>query len=179
MTHLRGGSWINNQDNARAVYRNNNHPANRNNNIGFRLVVVRPTPPSLFIGHLPVPAISLRPLANSHWQREDAGLPSFIRDRGFRQCWLSTLCQPRRRDREGADESRPHGRNTPSGAYTAKYERMTACHPLIVGLCRVHPPVQKTSNLRNHLADVPRLGQSRPLRRYVRTANGCAGQGAG
>ncbi|MGE0882977.1 MAG: SUMF1/EgtB/PvdO family nonheme iron enzyme [Blastocatellales bacterium] len=43
-THLRGGSWINNQDNARAVYRNNNHPANRNNNIGFRLVSCRPTP---------------------------------------------------------------------------------------------------------------------------------------
>jgi len=38
-THLRGGSWINNQDNARAVYRNNNDPANRNNNIGFRVVV--------------------------------------------------------------------------------------------------------------------------------------------
>ena len=43
-THLRGGSWINNNDNARAVYRNNNHPADRNNNIGFRVVVVSPTP---------------------------------------------------------------------------------------------------------------------------------------
>jgi hypothetical protein len=35
---LRGGSWINNQDNARADNRNNNHPNNRNNNIGFRVV---------------------------------------------------------------------------------------------------------------------------------------------
>jgi Sulfatase-modifying factor enzyme 1 len=35
---LRGGSWNNNPDNARAGYRNNNHPDNRNNNIGFRLV---------------------------------------------------------------------------------------------------------------------------------------------
>src|SRR5262245_49094584 len=43
VTHLRGGSWINNNDNARAVYRNNNAPGNRNNNIGFRVVVVRPT----------------------------------------------------------------------------------------------------------------------------------------
>jgi hypothetical protein len=52
-TRLRGGSWINNHMNARAVDRNiNNHPANRNNNIGFRVVVVcRPTPPSLFNGH--------------------------------------------------------------------------------------------------------------------------------
>jgi len=42
--HLRGGSWNNNQDNARAVYRNNNDPGNRNNNIGFRVVVFGPTP---------------------------------------------------------------------------------------------------------------------------------------
>ena len=35
---VRGGSWNNNQDNARAAYRNRNHPDNRNNNIGFRLV---------------------------------------------------------------------------------------------------------------------------------------------
>ncbi|MEZ5402183.1 MAG: hypothetical protein R2729_21090 [Bryobacteraceae bacterium] len=34
---LRGGSWNNNQDNARAGCRNNNHPNNRNN-IGFRVV---------------------------------------------------------------------------------------------------------------------------------------------
>jgi len=35
---LRGGGWNNNRDNARCAYRNNNHPNNRNNNIGFRLV---------------------------------------------------------------------------------------------------------------------------------------------
>jgi hypothetical protein len=36
---LRGGSWNNNQRNARVSYRNNNHPDNFNNNIGFRVVV--------------------------------------------------------------------------------------------------------------------------------------------
>jgi formylglycine-generating enzyme required for sulfatase activity len=35
---LRGGGWNNNPDNARAANRNNNHPDNRNNNIGFRPV---------------------------------------------------------------------------------------------------------------------------------------------
>jgi formylglycine-generating enzyme required for sulfatase activity len=35
---VRGGSWNNNQDNARAAYRNHNNPDNRNNNVGFRLV---------------------------------------------------------------------------------------------------------------------------------------------
>jgi Sulfatase-modifying factor enzyme 1 len=35
---LRGGSWNNNQDNARSADRNRNNPNNRNNNIGFRVV---------------------------------------------------------------------------------------------------------------------------------------------
>jgi hypothetical protein len=35
---LRGGSWNNNQDNARCRIRNRNNPHNSNNNIGFRLV---------------------------------------------------------------------------------------------------------------------------------------------
>jgi hypothetical protein len=34
---VRGGSWNNNQQNARAAYRNNNAPDNRNNNLGVRL----------------------------------------------------------------------------------------------------------------------------------------------
>jgi hypothetical protein len=37
---VRGGSWNNNQHNARASVRNDNHPDNRNNNIGFRVVCV-------------------------------------------------------------------------------------------------------------------------------------------
>jgi len=36
---LRGGSWNNNQNNARCSYRNRNKPNNRNNNNGFRVVV--------------------------------------------------------------------------------------------------------------------------------------------
>ncbi|RME07293.1 MAG: hypothetical protein D6816_06795 [Bacteroidetes bacterium] len=34
---LRGGSYFNNPQNCRACNRNNNHPDNRNNNIGFRV----------------------------------------------------------------------------------------------------------------------------------------------
>jgi hypothetical protein len=34
---LRGGSWNNNQRNARVANRNNNRPDNANNNIGFRV----------------------------------------------------------------------------------------------------------------------------------------------
>ncbi len=36
---LRGGAFNNNQRNARCAYRNNNEPNNRNNNIGFRVVL--------------------------------------------------------------------------------------------------------------------------------------------
>jgi hypothetical protein len=36
---VRGGSWNNNSNNARASYCNRNNPNNRNNNIGFRVVV--------------------------------------------------------------------------------------------------------------------------------------------
>ncbi|MFZ2900242.1 MAG: hypothetical protein WA004_16550 [Saprospiraceae bacterium] len=35
----RGGSWNNNAENCRVANRNNNWPENRNNNIGFRLVL--------------------------------------------------------------------------------------------------------------------------------------------
>jgi len=35
---VRGGSWNNNQNNARCADRNRNNPNNSNNNIGFRLV---------------------------------------------------------------------------------------------------------------------------------------------
>ncbi|QQZ30682.1 SUMF1/EgtB/PvdO family nonheme iron enzyme [Thiothrix subterranea] len=36
---LRGGAWNNNAQNVRSANRNNNTPDNRNNNIGFRLVL--------------------------------------------------------------------------------------------------------------------------------------------
>ena len=37
---LRGGSFNNDPDNLRCSNRNNNHPDNRNNNVGFRVVCV-------------------------------------------------------------------------------------------------------------------------------------------
>jgi hypothetical protein len=36
---VRGGAFNNNDRNLRCAYRNNNDPNNRNNNIGFRVVV--------------------------------------------------------------------------------------------------------------------------------------------
>ena len=45
---MRGGSWNNNQDNARCAVRNRNQPDNRNNNLGFRVVVVLCSPMFLY-----------------------------------------------------------------------------------------------------------------------------------
>ena len=49
---MRGGSWNNNQNNARAAYRNNNINANDNNGFRVVLVVVRPTTHLLLIEDL-------------------------------------------------------------------------------------------------------------------------------
>jgi formylglycine-generating enzyme required for sulfatase activity len=38
MPETNGGSWNNNRTNCRCAYRNDNHPDNFNNNIGFRVV---------------------------------------------------------------------------------------------------------------------------------------------
>jgi hypothetical protein len=46
----RGGSWNNNRDNAACAYRNNNHPQNRNNNIGFRCAKTSPASAGWFGG---------------------------------------------------------------------------------------------------------------------------------
>jgi len=48
---LRGGSWNNNQNNARVAGRNRNNPNNSNNNIGFRLVSTTFSPAGKALGH--------------------------------------------------------------------------------------------------------------------------------
>ncbi len=54
---LRGGSFNNNEDNARATYRNNNTPNNEWNNNGFRCgvggVAFHVSPCSTVSGHVP------------------------------------------------------------------------------------------------------------------------------
>jgi hypothetical protein len=45
---LRGGSWNNNPLNCRSAYRNNNHPTNRNNNVGFRVAKAHSVWPARF-----------------------------------------------------------------------------------------------------------------------------------
>ncbi|MCP4467210.1 MAG: SUMF1/EgtB/PvdO family nonheme iron enzyme [Halieaceae bacterium] len=53
MRAVRGGSWINNPDNARADNRNRNNPDNRNNNLGFRVLSASHIPMTRFRNWLP------------------------------------------------------------------------------------------------------------------------------
>jgi hypothetical protein len=59
---LRGGSWGNNPDNCRSAYRNYNHPANRNQNIGLRLFSSLCGRKRLVYGRCAGAAIMTRPL---------------------------------------------------------------------------------------------------------------------
>jgi len=76
---LRGGSWINNPDNARAAIRNRNDPDNRNNNIGFRVVCSAHKPPILRV-----------PTCPAH-----QGPPGAVKDGGMaRVCPARTVFSP-------------------------------------------------------------------------------------
>jgi formylglycine-generating enzyme required for sulfatase activity len=55
---LRGGSWANDAENCRSAYRNWNHPANRNDNIGFRPVSSKQVSPDS--GGLWIAALCIR-----------------------------------------------------------------------------------------------------------------------
>ena len=91
-------------------------------------------------------------------------MPPLIRIRNHQNCRPSTLCRPRRRDREGAAGSGPP--------------------PLEVAQCRqVHAPpageVERAVRWGDHLGRVPRVDprvdQSRSLRRFVGPASPRAG----
>jgi formylglycine-generating enzyme required for sulfatase activity len=65
---IRGGSWNNDARNCRSANRNNGHPGNRNDNVGFRLLSTWPSPEGWVHGPGPrapsrVPVIILR----RHW----------------------------------------------------------------------------------------------------------------
>jgi hypothetical protein len=79
---LRGGSWNNNQDNARATYRNDNDPDDRNNNIGFRVVCVSHIGWCFDARH------------GCPWEQAQL--------RVHRQCLAITVAGPRRSARDGA-----------------------------------------------------------------------------
>ena len=71
---VRGGSFNNNERNVRAANRNHNDPDNRNNNIGFRVVVSRFSAPES-----PVGCVALRAEAKNggvcSWPRPAAAGP--------------------------------------------------------------------------------------------------------
>ncbi|MDS4032042.1 MAG: SUMF1/EgtB/PvdO family nonheme iron enzyme [Candidatus Contendobacter sp.] len=92
---VRGGAWNNNQTDARAAYRNFNAPDNRNNNLGFRLARASHT-----LAPLRRRGVKTR-CERTHRHRR--------RGRRFRHWPPTPVRGPRRRGKDGAGESRPHG----------------------------------------------------------------------
>ncbi len=80
---VRGGSWNDNRENARAAYRNRNDPNNRNNDIGFRLVCLAHifTP---LQGHGLTNEFSTSPLRAHPPSPARVALPALAGDYGFR-----------------------------------------------------------------------------------------------
>lgn len=97
---VRGGSFSYGRDLARAAFRNNDNPNNRNNNIGFRVVCS---------SHI------FRPLATAQACRfrvRPACCERSHRLRHGTRCRYrppTTVCGPRRKVKNGAGEPRPHG----------------------------------------------------------------------
>lgn len=134
---VRGGSWNNNQDNARAVYRNRNNPNNRNNNIGFR--VCRPTP-----------------LFPFRWRRRFAGANAtgFIIGSSFQN---SRAIYGFPAEAEGVEKAQgdPVRTNTLVASVVCRaHTKPTAGVQPVCGLCHLQPATEQTPNFRHHHADV-------------------------
>ena len=121
----------------------------------------------MFVGYVPL----LCPLfIEGRFQVGSTRLTPLIRIRNHQNCRSSTLCRPRRRDREGAAESGP------PTLEVALSEKVTQCR-------QVHPPpageVARAVRWGDHLGRVPRvdprMDQSRSLRRFVGPAPPRAG----
>ena len=152
---LRGGSWNNNEDNARAVHRNNNHPANRNNNIGFRVVVA-------FVHPLLSLLWSWRDRMTARCAPIRSRVPAMAADYGL---------QPEAKEERSA-EPVWSARNRGGTWGTARVRRIHKTgrdldsFPSRPLLRRLDPAAEQPANLSDHPADVFVLpaGQPVPLR---------------
>ena len=135
---LRGGSWNNNQENARADYRNNNRPDDRNNNIGFRVVCSSHIQPS--------PFESPTGPAGQGWPDAAGG------------CWMARAGPVR------ALESRRRAHSKGAGRRLGQQLRLTPRRLRFIlsagGLA--DPPTEKTPDFRHHEADVSILPGREP-----------------
>lgn len=129
---VRGGSWNNNQTNARAAYRNFNAPDNRNNNIGFRLAC-----PSHTL--VPLQRRGVTPVASAPTGTAGAGGASGIgrrlrfaaRGEGSKMARVSPV--------------RTGGRSTVRRAHT-KARRFLGVRPETPQLFFIHPPSSRPNS---------------------------------
>ena len=160
---MRGGSWNNNQDNARCAVRNRNQPDNRNNNNGFRVVL-------LCSAHVPLALLLVPPRGGmAHRDYRPGCVPAMRAD------LLKRVCPPRRRKKNSArlvwsahNEAIP-GRRL-CRAYTENWvrpgrttRRTRPTQSLQTDfVCRIHPPnsLPMLATMRLTCSYCPLLSQS-------------------
>jgi hypothetical protein len=149
---VRGGSWNNNQHNARGLPQRQRHEQPQQQ--PGRAVGV-------FLPHLSPPCYGAG-VADRFAARLFRALPPYRHGRRFRH-WLPTkVCGPRRRVLDGVGESRPHGRRECCPSAINKTGAPPGRRPRGASL-RFHPPAEKPSELDHHCAHVPILPVVQPL----------------
>ncbi|MGE3163568.1 MAG: SUMF1/EgtB/PvdO family nonheme iron enzyme [Planctomycetota bacterium] len=156
---VRGGSWNNPAINARAANRNNNHPENRNNNLGFRVCCGS----HIF-------ALLLRARSNGgRASPRCLGWPEVLL--GFRKRSSATAHGPRRRSRDGGAQSGPNGhgsvgrtlnRGAPWRSFAWSASLFGSRPRSGPALAAAPPPAEESSHLRHqsaHVLDCPSLSQ--------------------
>ena len=129
---VRGGSWNNNQSNARAAYRNNNAPDNRNNNLGFRLARASHT-------WVPLRRRGIKPVASAPTGIAGAGGASGIGRR------LRFAARGEGSKMARASPVRTEGLQTVRRAYS-KARRFLGASPETPQLFFIHPPSSRPNS---------------------------------
>jgi hypothetical protein len=142
---LRGGAFNNNRQNVRAAYRNHNDPANRNNNIGFRV--------SCELSHIffPLPG---------GWALVHPGLFAAKAAGDLQEYPPIKVC--------GLSEGEEMARVSPVRTGTACRAHSKKGRPLALPgppplFSALQPATQQTPNLRHHATDMLILPVTQPL----------------
>ena len=159
---LRGGSWNNNQDNARSANRNRNNPNNRNNNIGFR-VVCSSTSFCSFHGKAPSGAWRACRVRDA----DPVTLPELSADHGLRaearkERWRGRVPSARLGRVPGRRAHREQGRRPDSAPPAPRLSRAGAVRCATSCLLGLEPAAEQPADLADHAARMRVLPVAQP-----------------
>ena len=172
---MRGGSWNNNRDNARCAYRNRNQPDNRNDNLGFRVVLVSAhVLPSLLLvppfGGMALGGIRPRGVPAMRADSGSRDLSAEVKEEEQRQTGLVRAQAARQGDNRGvagAGHLSKRGAawplSPPRPPRPVSVRRFAASLAHQGRPCLTHPAPQQPAQARHHTADVLVLAAAQPF----------------